>query len=466
VLPRFDILGELGRGGMGVVYKGRDRETGEAVALKVLRSDLGESPAILERFRNEVRLARRITHKNVCRVHDFHRDGDVAYISMEFVQGESLRALLDQKTLDQKKQFTQEEGLAIVRQICAGLREAHAQGVVHRDLKPQNIMIDAAGKVTLMDFGIARSVESGHTLTVGVIGTPAYMAPEQAEGKPVDHRTDIYALGLVMYEIFTGSLAFSGETMVSVMMKQIMEAPRPPRELQPSLPPVLEAAILGCLAKNPDHRFASIADLEAVLGDLSSPTIKLPLPTLPVAVPVQAVPAPVAPPAARKWWKTGIGIAAMGCGLPVFLVCLTLVIIVIWGTKGRDKSRATPTSVESTTPAVAPATPPSAKPRGRKAKAAPESPQPPAPEITIPGVNAPIPGLPNGVVNVPEIVRQAKETQVKAWISRGDAAMQAKNYDAAIRVFEMAAAANQDDQEIKDKLAKAREAKAAAGKQP
>src|ERR1022692_4331175 len=304
VLQRFDILGELGRGGMGIVYKARDRETGETVALKVLKPDLLENPTVLERFKNEMRLARKITHKNVCRIHDFHRDDEVAYISMQYVEGENLRALLDQKTLDQRKSFTVEQGLAIAQQLCAGLAEAHAQGVVHRDLKPQNVMMDASGKVTIMDFGIARSVDSGNTLTVGIIGTPAYMAPEQAEGKPVDHRTDIYALGLLLYEIFTGVAAFSGETMVTVVMKQIMEAPRPPRQLEPSLPPNLERAILGCLEKNPDRRFASVNELDAALsGGDGAPVVSLApaavvgaAATTEIAPPPQVLPGAVAPP--------------------------------------------------------------------------------------------------------------------------------------------------------------------------
>ena len=176
---RYEALSELGRGGMGIVYRGRDRETGETVAVKVLKPEIAADPSSVERFRSEVRLARKITHKNVCRIYDLNRVGDTAYVSMELVQGESLRLILSRfGTLSYRK------GIEIARQICAGLREAYAQGVVHRDLKPQNIMLDAAGNAKIMDFGIARSVEAGPT-TTAIVGTPSYMAPSRLRGNPL-----------------------------------------------------------------------------------------------------------------------------------------------------------------------------------------------------------------------------------------------------------------------------------------
>jgi serine/threonine protein kinase len=257
---RYEILGEAGRGGMGIVYRARDRETGELVALKVLKPEIAADAAIVERFKNELRLARKITHKNVCRIHEFNRAADgSAYISMEFVDGDSLRHIL--------KRFGAmglRTGIRIAQQICAGLREAHAQGVVHRDLKPENVMLDREGNVKVMDFGIARSVEAG-TTTTGMMGTPAYMAPEQAQGKAVDNRADIYALGLILYELFTGATAFTGETPVAVALKQIHETPPAPREVEPALPAHIEKAILKSLEKNPAKRFQSVGELEAAL---------------------------------------------------------------------------------------------------------------------------------------------------------------------------------------------------------
>ena len=252
---RFEILSELGRGGMGIVYKARDRETGEVVAIKILRPELAADPAAMERFKKELRLARKITHKNVCRIYDFHRTENMACISMEFVEGESLR-----RTLSRSGTLSVSNGIAIARQICAGLSEAHAQEIVHRDLKPENIMLDEAGNVKVMDFGIARLAGSSTQSTAMAMGTPAYMAPEQVESRPITASTDIYALGLILYEMFTGAPTFVGDTPIAVAIKQIHETPRPLRTGEGSLPAYLGQVILKCLEKNPAERFGSVEE--------------------------------------------------------------------------------------------------------------------------------------------------------------------------------------------------------------
>jgi serine/threonine protein kinase len=258
---RYDILAEAGHGSMGNVYKARDRETGEIVALKLLKPEIASDQAMMERFKNELLFARKITHKNVCRVHDFNRIGGIAYTSMEFVEGESLRSVMNRfGGLPVKK------AVGVALQICSGLKEAHAQGIVHRDLKPENVMIDANGNVKIMDFGIARSMEAGTRLTGSMVGTPAYMAPEQVAGKPVDYRTDIYSLGLMLYEMFTGTPAFSADTPVAVALKQLRETPPAPHEIEPTIPVGIERAILKCLEKEPAKRFQSVAELEQVLS--------------------------------------------------------------------------------------------------------------------------------------------------------------------------------------------------------
>jgi serine/threonine protein kinase len=257
---RYDILAEAGHGSMGNVYKARDRETGETIALKLLKPEIASDQAMMDRFKNELLFARKITHKNVCRVHEFNRVGGIAYTSMEFVEGESLRSVLNRfGGLPMRK------AISMTQQICSGLKEAHAQGIVHRDLKPENVMIDAQGNVKIMDFGIARSMESLTRLTGSMVGTPAYMAPEQVAGKPVDYRTDIYSLGLMLYEMFTGSQAFQADTAVAVALKQMRETPPPPHELDPSIPVGIERAILKCLEKEPGKRFQSVAELENAL---------------------------------------------------------------------------------------------------------------------------------------------------------------------------------------------------------
>jgi hypothetical protein len=257
---RYEILGEAGHGSMGNVYKARDRETGETVALKLLKPEIASDQAMMDRFKNELLFARKITHKNVCRVHEFNRVDGIAYTSMEFVEGESLRSVLNRfGGLPQRK------ATDLALQICSGLKEAHAQGIVHRDLKPENVMIDGQGNVKIMDFGIARSMEAGTRLTGSMVGTPAYMAPEQVAGKPVDYRTDIYSLGLMLYEMFTGTPAFTADNSIAVALKQMREDPPPPHEIEPNIPVGTERAILKCLEKDPAKRFQSIAELESNL---------------------------------------------------------------------------------------------------------------------------------------------------------------------------------------------------------
>jgi Protein kinase domain/SPOR domain len=261
ISQRYDILGEAGHGSMGNVYKARDRETGETVALKLLKPEIASDQAMMERFKNELLFARKITHKNVCRMHEFNRVGGVAYTSMEFVEGESLRSVLNRfGGLPQRK------AVNLALQICSGLKEAHAQGIVHRDLKPENIMVDANGNVKIMDFGIARSMEALTRMTGSMVGTPQYMAPEQVGGKAVDYRTDIYSLGLILYEMFTGTPAFEADNPVAVALKQMQEEAVPPHEIDPAIPAYIERTILKCLLKNPANRFQSIAQLESALN--------------------------------------------------------------------------------------------------------------------------------------------------------------------------------------------------------
>jgi serine/threonine protein kinase len=273
---RYEILASAGDGSMGNVYKARDRETGETVALKLLKPEIASDQVMMDRFKNELLFARKITHKNVCRVYEFNRLGGVAYTSMEFVEGESLRSVLNRfGGLPQRK------ATDLALQICSGLKEAHAQGIVHRDLKPENVMIDAQGNVKIMDFGIARSMEAGTRLTGSMVGTPAYMAPEQVAGKPVDYRTDIYSLGLMLYEMVTGAPAFRADNPVAVALKQMREEPVPPREVEPNVPDFAERVILKCLEKEPERRFQSVADLESAL--------RSPAPAMPPPRPITAV---------------------------------------------------------------------------------------------------------------------------------------------------------------------------------
>ena len=258
--PRYEVLSQIGAGGAGIVYKVRDLETSEIVALKILKPEIASDPEAQENFKRELCLARKITHKNVCRIHEFSRVNGIAYTSMELIEGESLSTKLYRSGA-----LPVIEALDIARQICAGLREAHAQGIVHRDLKPGNIMLDRKSTVKIMDFGIARMVHREGPMTGTIVGTPAYMAPEQAELKPVNSCTDIYAVGLVLYEMVTGIPAFSGDTPVAVAIKQIQDYPQRPREIVPQLSRAIEAVIMKCLQKDPAKRFQSADALEIAL---------------------------------------------------------------------------------------------------------------------------------------------------------------------------------------------------------
>lgn len=257
---RFELISQVGSGGVGVVYKVRDLETDEIVAIKILKPELASDPAVQENFKRELCLARKITHKNVCRIYDFCRADGIVYASMEFIAGESLLSRLNRAGF-----VPVNEAIEIARQICAGLREAHSQGIVHRDLKPANIMLDRSATVKIMDFGIARLIQATTPMTGTIVGTPAYMAPEQAELKPVSAGTDIYALGLVLYEMVCGCPAFSGEPPVAVALKQIRDYPKRPREIVPNLSPLVEAVIIKCIQKDPAKRYQSVDELAAAL---------------------------------------------------------------------------------------------------------------------------------------------------------------------------------------------------------
>ena len=257
---RYEALSRIGTGGTGMVYKVRDLETGEIVALKIIKPEIASDPDVQENLKRELCLARKITHKNVCRIHEFSRSNGIAYTSMEFVEGESLSSRLNRSGA-----LPLNEAVDIARQISGGLREAHAQGIVHRDLKPANIMIDRNGVVKIMDFGIARMVQRDGPVTGTIVGTPAYMAPEQAELKPVGACTDIYAVGLLLYEMITGAAAFDGDTPVAVAIKQIREYPKRPREIVPHISRAIDAVIMKCLQKDPTKRYQSVTDFEIAL---------------------------------------------------------------------------------------------------------------------------------------------------------------------------------------------------------
>ncbi len=261
---RYQIIEELGKGGMGKVYRVLDKELKEQVALKLIKPEIAKNKKTIERFKNELKVARKISHRHVGRMYELMEDKGTHFITMEYVPGQDLRGLIRQTG-----QLTTGKAISIAKEICEGLGEAHRQGVIHRDLKPSNIIIDKEGNARILDFGIARSVEGKAITGVGVmIGTPEYMSPEQVEGKEVDQRSDLYSLGVILFEMVTGIVPFEGDTPFTVGVKHKSEIPRNPKDINSQIPDELNHMILKCLEKNKEKRFQSAGEVRSELSNI------------------------------------------------------------------------------------------------------------------------------------------------------------------------------------------------------
>ncbi|MFI5057954.1 MAG: tetratricopeptide repeat protein [Candidatus Acidiferrales bacterium] len=278
---RYEILELLGQGGMGAVYKAHDIELERLVALKLIRPDLASNPEILRRFKQELILAREVTHRNVIRIFDLGQAKGFKFITMEFVEGRDLRAILRERG-----KLPPEETVRIISQVCRALESAHAAGVVHRDLKPQNIMLDAKDRVYVMDFGIAHSLETpGMTQTGALMGTPEYMSPEQAKGIKVDPRSDLFSLGIIFYEMLTGISPFKADTALATLLKRTQERPQPPAELDPTIPKAISDVVMKCLEIDRDQRFSNAREILEDLGQEMPTSVRTVAPTLPPVLP-------------------------------------------------------------------------------------------------------------------------------------------------------------------------------------
>jgi tetratricopeptide (TPR) repeat protein/predicted Ser/Thr protein kinase len=297
---RYEIVRLLGQGGMGAVYQAHDRELERQVALKIIRADMAANPEILKRFKQELILARLITHKNVIRIFDLGQAEGIKFITMEYIEGEDL-----QSVLRRKKKLEPKEAANIISQVCRALEAAHAEGVIHRDLKPQNIMLDKTGRAYVMDFGIARSVfASGMTQTGALIGTPDYMSPEQAKGVPLDARSDLFTVGIIFYELLSGKAPFDADTTMGKLWKRTSEPARPLGELDQTIPQPLCEIVRKCLEIDPAKRFASAAELLQRIEAWQGPSAA-------TRVSIQQA---SGLPASVKWAGAGLAVALLAAG--------------------------------------------------------------------------------------------------------------------------------------------------------
>jgi tetratricopeptide (TPR) repeat protein/predicted Ser/Thr protein kinase len=273
---RYEITALLGEGGMGAVYKALDREVNRTVALKVIRPDLATNSSIIDRFKQELVLSHQVTHRNVVRIYDLGEADGVKFITMEYIEGTDLRSIIQER-----KAFPPGEAVEIMLQICRALEAAHAVGVIHRDLKPQNIMRDNQGRVVVMDFGLARLIESnGMTQTGALVGTMEYMSPEQALGSTLDHRSDLFTLGLIFYELLTGKMPFSAESALASLIKRTQQRAAAVSDHNKNIPAVLANIVSKCMERDPKQRYQNaselIADLEAWQGKRAAATLRFP----------------------------------------------------------------------------------------------------------------------------------------------------------------------------------------------
>ncbi len=305
--PRYRIESLLGRGGMGLVYKALDLDLNRTVALKLIRADLTLNPEALQRFKQELLLSSRISHKNVLRIHDLGEVDGVKFISMAYVEGEDLHRLLRRCG-----RLPIDRILRLARQLCSALEAAHSEGIVHRDLKPQNVLIDRDENAYISDFGLAKTLEAGAqemTHTGQILGTPRYMSPEQAQGKTVDARSDLYSLGLMLFEMATGTCPFKGDSFAELMLQRIQEKPKNPKSLNPEVPDYLARVILRCLEADPERRYQSASEIIADLGreQASKPRHST---SLQISLPL---------PARRRWIYAAVA-AALIAALALFLI--------------------------------------------------------------------------------------------------------------------------------------------------
>jgi serine/threonine protein kinase/tetratricopeptide (TPR) repeat protein len=311
---RYRILRILGEGGMGAVYQARDQELDRIIALKVIRPELAGNPAILQRFKQELILARNVTHRNVVRIFDLGEADGIKFITMEYVDGEDLRAILKREG-----KFTPKDAVHVIEQVCRALEVAHAEGVIHRDLKPQNIMRDSQGRIVVMDFGLARSLDtSGMTQTGALVGTLEYMSPEQALGTELDQRSDLFTLGLIFYELLSGRMPYKADTALASLMKRTQERAAPVSSIENSVPKALSNIVARCLERDPKMRYHSAREILTQLEAWdANPTIAPSDLARMAHAPSRSVQISLPVPESRGWWFAAVAVLLLLVALVV-----------------------------------------------------------------------------------------------------------------------------------------------------
>src|SRR5881296_3571486 len=258
---RYRVVRKLGTGGMANVYLAEDQELGRRVAIKMLDERHTQDEQFVERFRREAKNAAGLSHPNIVSIYDRGQSNGTYYIAMEYLEGKTLKELLVSRGPTPIR-----VAIDYARQILAGVGFAHRHGIVHRDIKPHNVVVDSDGRLKVTDFGIARSGASQMTEVGSIIGTAQYLSPEQARGSPVDQTSDVYSVGVVLYELLTGQVPFTGDTPLEIAMKHLSEVPKPPSELRPEVPHDLDLVVLRALAKDPADRYRTADEMDADLG--------------------------------------------------------------------------------------------------------------------------------------------------------------------------------------------------------
>lgn len=339
IAGRYHLLERLGDGSTATTYLAEDELLGRRVAVKLFRSEYLVDPRDRARFEREARAAAAVSHPNIVQVFDVGQEGDTRYLVMEWVDGTDLKRLIRERA-----PLPADEAVRVALDLLRGLAAIHRAGIIHRDVKPQNVLIDRSGRAKLADFGIARTVrDTGLTETGSVIGTAAYMAPEQATGRAVSPATDLYAAGVILYELLTGRLPFAGENPLEVLYQHVHEPPIPPRRHNPAISPALEAVVLRALAKSPEERFRSAEAMAAALEAAVASPQKVPpgialVPPLPRRAQSRALARPAQRAAGRSGWQSIL----MAGG--VTMLALILVLALTLASSGGGDPGATPTT--------------------------------------------------------------------------------------------------------------------------